>query len=34
MMEKGPSDNTVGGLYVMRQFIEWLALYHPEYIKD
>jgi penicillin-binding protein 2 len=33
IMEKGPSENTVGGLYVMRQFIEWLAVYHPEYTK-
>jgi penicillin-binding protein 2 len=33
LMEKGPRENTVGGLYVMRQFIEWLAVYHPEYIK-
>lgn len=34
MMEKGPRENTVGGLYVMRQFIEWLVVYHPEYIKN
>lgn len=33
MMEKGPIENTVGGLYVMRQFIEWLAVYYPEYTK-
>jgi penicillin-binding protein 2 len=33
LMEKGPRENTVGALYVMRQFIEWLLVYKPEYTK-
>jgi penicillin-binding protein 2 len=34
MMEHGSSENTVGALYVMRQFLEWLHVYHPEYLKN
>lgn len=33
MMEKGPSSNTVGALYVMRQFLEWASLNAPEILK-
>jgi hypothetical protein len=32
-MEKGPHENTVGALYVMRRFFEWLAVNAPEYTK-
>lgn len=33
LLEKGPRENTVGGVYVMKQFLEWLALSAPEYLK-
>ena len=33
IMEKGPSTNTVGALYVMRQLFEWMAVNTPEYLK-
>jgi len=33
VMEQGPHNNTVGGLYVMRQFFEWMAINMPEYVK-
>lgn len=33
MMEKGPSENTVGALYVMRQFLEWASINAPELLK-
>lgn len=33
VMEKGPRKNTVGGLFVMRQLLEWMAVNTPEYIK-
>ncbi len=33
VMEKGPHDNTVGALYVMRQFFEWLSLNAPGYLQ-
>lgn len=32
IMERGPSHNTVGALYVMRQFLEWLSVETPEYL--
>jgi len=31
-MERGPSSNGIGGVYVMRQFFDWLGVNHPEYI--
>lgn len=34
MMEKGPRDNTIGALYVMRQFLEWASINAPELLKD
>jgi len=34
VMEKGPAKNTIGGLYVMRQLIDWMAVNTPEYIKN
>jgi len=33
LMERGPHDNTVGGLYVMRELLEWMSVYTPEYLK-
>jgi penicillin-binding protein 2 len=33
IMEKGPYDNTVGALYVMRQLFEWMAENTPEYLQ-
>lgn len=32
VMEKGPITNTVGALYVMRQTIDWMHVYTPEYL--
>lgn len=34
IMEKGPYDNTIGGLYVMRKLFEWMAVNTPEYLKQ
>lgn len=33
VMEKGPHENTVGALYVMRQFFDWLLYGAPEYLQ-
>jgi penicillin-binding protein 2 len=33
VMEKGPSQNTIGALFVVRQFLEWLSQNAPEYLK-
>jgi len=33
VMERGPRSNTIGSLFVMRQMIEWMSIYTPEYIK-
>lgn len=32
LLERGPSENTVGSVFVIRQFFEWLAVYAPEYL--
>lgn len=32
MMEKGPYENTIGALYVLRQMIEWMSVNTPEYL--
>ncbi len=32
VMEKGPSENLVGGLYVARQLFDWMSLNTPEYL--
>ncbi len=32
IMERGPSENTVGGLFVMRELLEWMSVYTPEYL--
>lgn len=31
VLEKGPAGNTTGSPYVMKQFFDWLKIYHPEY---
>src|SRR3989344_696503 len=33
IMEKGPYENTIGALYVMRQLFEWMSLHTPEYLR-
>lgn len=33
IMEKGPRSNTIGALYVMRRFVEWMSVNTPEYIE-
>ncbi len=33
VMEKGPSGNTVGASYLMRQLLDWMLIYRPEYLK-
>lgn len=33
MMEKGPATNTVGGVFIMRQLLDWLNVYAPEYFE-
>ncbi|MES2087493.1 MAG: penicillin-binding transpeptidase domain-containing protein [Patescibacteria group bacterium] len=34
IMEKGPYENTIGALYVMRQLFEWMAGNTPEYLTE
>jgi cell division protein FtsI/penicillin-binding protein 2 len=33
IMEKGPVTNTMGGVYVMRQVLDWIYANEPEYFK-
>ncbi len=33
LMEKGPYENTIGGLFVMRKLFEWMGVNAPEYLK-
>ncbi len=33
VMEKGPRENTIGGLYVMRQLLDWMKENTPQYLK-
>lgn len=33
IMEKGPVTNTTGGVYVMRQILDWMHVNRPEYLK-
>lgn len=33
MMEGGPVENQIGGLYVMRQLLEWMKIHTPEYLE-
>jgi len=32
VMEKGPYHNLIGAPYVMRQLIDWMSIYTPEYL--
>ncbi|MEK7514672.1 MAG: penicillin-binding transpeptidase domain-containing protein [Patescibacteria group bacterium] len=31
VMEKGPSNNLIGGVFVMRQLVDWMSEHAPEY---
>lgn len=33
VMERGPHANTIGGVYVMRQMLDWMQENAPEYLK-
>ncbi len=33
VLEKGPAGNTTGAPYAMKQFFDWLKVYHPEYVR-
>jgi penicillin-binding protein 2 len=33
LMDRGPRDNTVGGVYVMRQLLDWMRINTPEYLQ-
>ncbi len=33
VLEKGPVSNLIGGVYVFRQFLEWMVLNAPEYVE-
>lgn len=33
VLEKGPYHNVVGAPYAMRQLIDWMSIYTPEYLK-
>jgi penicillin-binding protein 2 len=33
LMESGPRENTLGGVYVMRQFFDWMYWEAPEYLE-
>ena len=33
IMEKGPAENTIGGVYIMRQVFDWMQVNKPEYLK-
>ncbi len=33
IMEKGPYTNTLGGVYVMRQVLDWMNINKPEYLR-
>jgi penicillin-binding protein 2 len=34
VMEKGPAGNLMGGTYVMRTLLDWMAVNTPEYLKN
>lgn len=34
LMERGPRANQIGATAVMRQMVEWLAVYAPEYLEE
>lgn len=33
VMERGPHNNTIGGVYVMRQLLDWMHQNTPEYLR-
>lgn len=33
VMEKGPRDNLIGGVFVMRGLLDWMSVHTPEYLK-
>ena len=33
VLEKGRAGNLIGAPYAMKQFFDWLKLYHPEYVR-
>lgn len=33
IMERGPRANTIGGVYVMRQLLEWMSVNTPQYLE-
>ncbi|MBM2817826.1 MAG: penicillin-binding protein 2, penicillin-binding protein 2 [Parcubacteria group bacterium] len=33
LMEKGPSVNLIGGLYVMRELLDWMSVNTPQYLE-
>ncbi|MBI1975778.1 MAG: hypothetical protein HYS59_02170 [Candidatus Vogelbacteria bacterium] len=33
VMEKGSRSNTIGGVYAMRQLLEWMQVHTPEYLQ-
>jgi len=34
IMEHGPVENTIGGLYVMRRLLEWMSSNAPSYVRE
>lgn len=34
VLEKGSRNNLVGATFAMRQLLDWMAIYTPEYLKD
>lgn len=34
VMERGPRDNTIGGLFIMRQLFDWMSINTPEYLSS
>ncbi|MBI2482355.1 MAG: hypothetical protein HYV76_02225 [Candidatus Vogelbacteria bacterium] len=33
VMEEGPRENLIGGVFIMRGLLDWMAIYTPEYLK-
>jgi cell division protein FtsI/penicillin-binding protein 2 len=33
IMEKGPESNDLGGVYVMRQVLDWMHVNEPQYLQ-
>jgi len=34
IMERGPQGNLIGGVFVMRELLEWMSIYTPEYLRS